>query len=70
MDGRIHIRIPEDLKEAFLRACDKKAVNPSKLIRKWIEEYIKPDYCTQDALTCETCSLTNYRRDCQNNPID
>ena len=40
-DERIHIRIPADLKQEFLRVCDEKAVNPSKLIRKWIEEYSK-----------------------------
>lgn len=26
----------------------------------------KPDYCTQNNGDCETCSLSNYGRDCQN----
>jgi hypothetical protein len=26
-------------------------------------------YCTQNSGDCPTCSLTNYNRDCQNNPI-
>lgn len=28
-----------------------------------------PDYCTQNGGDCETCSLVNYGRDCQNNPV-
>ncbi|MDA3940644.1 MAG: hypothetical protein PF693_15265 [Spirochaetia bacterium] len=30
----------------------------------------KPDYCTQNEGDCQTCSLVNYGRDCQNNPIE
>jgi hypothetical protein len=26
-------------------------------------------YCTQNNGDCSTCSLTNYNRDCHNNPI-
>jgi len=26
-------------------------------------------YCTQNDGDCETCSLSNYGRDCQNQPI-
>jgi len=29
---------------------------------------MKP-YCTQNNGDCSTCSLANYNRDCQNNPI-
>ncbi len=29
----------------------------------------KPEYCTQNDGNCETCSLVNYGRDCQNIPI-
>lgn len=30
----------------------------------------KPSYCTNSHVeTCEDCSLTNYGKDCQNNPI-
>jgi len=27
------------------------------------------EYCTQNNGDCQTCSLVNYNRDCQNNPI-
>jgi len=29
---------------------------------------IKP-YCTQNDGKCQSCSLVNYNRDCQNNPL-
>ena len=28
------------------------------------------DYCTQNKGDCQTCSLSNYGRDCQNNKIE
>ena len=28
-----------------------------------------PSYCTQNDGACATCALSNYGRDCQNNPI-
>ena len=32
---------------------------------------MKPEYCTQQSVeTCAECSLTNYRKDCMNNPIE
>jgi len=31
---------------------------------------MKRDYCTQNDGDCETCSLSNYERNCMNNPID
>jgi hypothetical protein len=30
---------------------------------------MKKTYCTQNNGDCSTCSLVNYNRDCQNNPI-
>jgi hypothetical protein len=30
---------------------------------------MKKSYCTQNNGDCSTCSLVNYNRDCQNNPI-
>lgn len=30
----------------------------------------KPEYCTQNNGDCPTCSLVNYGRDCQNNPVN
>ncbi len=38
---RIYIRLPAELKEEFLGLCDERAVNPSKLIRQWVEGYIE-----------------------------
>lgn len=35
---------------------------------EWADGSI-PDYCTQNAGDCSTCSLVNYGRDCMNNPI-
>ena len=29
-----------------------------------------PTYCTQNAGDCSICSLVNYGRDCQNNPVE
>ena len=28
------------------------------------------NYCTQNNGDCKTCSLANYGRDCENNPIE
>ncbi|MGA1871844.1 MAG: hypothetical protein ACMUJM_25260 [bacterium] len=28
-----------------------------------------PEYCSQNAGDCWTCSLVNYGKDCNNNPI-
>lgn len=28
-----------------------------------------PDYCPYEHGDCSTCSLVNYGRDCQNNPV-
>jgi len=30
----------------------------------------KPSYCTQNHGDCDSCSLVNYGRECQNNPVD
>jgi hypothetical protein len=31
----------------------------------------KPDYCTRENVeACYLCSLTNYRKDCMNNPVE
>jgi len=32
--------------------------------------YDAPDYCTQNNGDCFTCSLVNYKRDCQNNLVE
>lgn len=31
---------------------------------------MKKSYCTQNAGNCQTCSLVNYGKDCQNNPVE
>ncbi len=39
--GHLHVKIPQELKEAFFEAAKKNAQLPSKLVRKWIEGYAK-----------------------------
>ena len=34
-----------------------------------LEEPDHPEYCTQNAGDCSTCSLVNYGLDCQNNRV-
>jgi hypothetical protein len=31
---------------------------------------MKPNYCTQNDGDCQGCSLSNYGRDCYNNPYN
>lgn len=66
----VPVRLHEETWKAFKKKLIDRGETAQGYLEKKIMEYIKPDYCTQDAMTCETCSLTNYRRDCQNNPID
>ena len=37
----VQARIDEELKEEFFKACEKKFLSPSKLIRGWIENFVK-----------------------------
>lgn len=37
----MQIRISEELREQFRKVNEKRSVNSSDLIRKWIEKYIK-----------------------------
>ncbi len=37
----IQVRVPDELKEKFYEKCEKEGRTPSRLIRAWIEEYIK-----------------------------
>ena len=41
MKKKINIRIPEDLKDEFYKVADLNAQNPSELVRRWIENYIR-----------------------------
>jgi len=34
-----------------------------------MSKIIIPSYCTQNNGNCQTCSLVNYGRDCQNKPV-
>lgn len=43
MDSRYYIRIDNELKERFKEKCEQEAINPSALVRKWIEEYVKEE---------------------------
>lgn len=36
---RIGIRVPSELRDSFMRACDEKSMTASKLLRKWIEDF-------------------------------
>jgi antitoxin component of RelBE/YafQ-DinJ toxin-antitoxin module len=38
-DAVIRLRLTKRLKDDFQTKCDKFSVNPSDLIRKWIEKY-------------------------------
>jgi antitoxin component of RelBE/YafQ-DinJ toxin-antitoxin module len=40
-DKYLHIRVDEEIKAKFLDKCGVNCVTPSKLIRRFIEEYIK-----------------------------
>jgi hypothetical protein len=41
------------------------------IIQNSQRDWMKPDYCARPNIeTCEECSLTNYRKDCMNNPIE
>lgn len=41
--SQINIRISKDLKETFYAYCEKENLQPSVLIRSWIEEVVKSD---------------------------
>lgn len=36
----LHVRVDEDIKHKFLNTCEKNCITPSKLIRKFINDYI------------------------------
>jgi len=40
-DKNLNIRVPEDLRDEFQRVTQAQSVNPSELIRRWIENYIE-----------------------------
>ncbi|GIN20853.1 MAG TPA: hypothetical protein DEO65_08555 [Bacillus bacterium] len=40
---QINIRISKDLKEEFYASCEKENLQPSVLIRSWIEEFVEVD---------------------------
>lgn len=37
----MHTRVDESKLSAFRQICDEKAINPSKLIRLWIDRFIQ-----------------------------
>lgn len=37
----LNIRISEEMRDQFKKIADENAQNPSALIRKWIENYVK-----------------------------
>lgn len=37
----LHVRLPEELLNEFTKITDKKAINRSELVRRWIENYLE-----------------------------
>ena len=58
----------EDEHELWMASIDSDDESRSARGRGYRDGYI-PEYCTQNDGDCSTCSLVNYARDCQNNPI-
>ena len=46
------------------------ADTPAFSLGTFVRRCVMKSYCTQNDGDCSTCSLVNYGRDCQNNPID
>ena len=46
-----------------------KSIHGNTMGLKEGDKGMKKEYCTQNNGDCQTCSLTNYGRDCRNNPI-
>lgn len=44
----LQIRVEKDDRDKFRDLCKKKAVNPSELIRQWIDNYIKQNTDTDN----------------------
>lgn len=75
----INVRVPDDLMKKVDLEVGKlqkrtavAKVTKSDVVRYILELYFgsgKKDYCTQNDGDCSTCSLVNYGRDCQNNPL-
>ena len=42
-DSDIRFRVSWETKEKWIAVCEKNSVNGSKLLRKWIEDYIKKE---------------------------
>ena len=42
-DSYLQVKIPKELKRAFFEKAEQQAQNPSALVRKWVEEYLKED---------------------------
>lgn len=53
---------------SFAEACarDELALVRKNLSGEWVEI---PAYCAQNDGDCLTCSLVNYGKDCENNPV-
>jgi hypothetical protein len=37
----IHVRVPKSLRHEFVSKCDANGATYSKLVRAWVEEYVK-----------------------------
>lgn len=46
----VRARINDETLKTFQKICDEKALNPSKLIRMWIDRFIKENISEPDSL--------------------
>ncbi len=44
-------------------------ISPTHELGRQLVRNKTPEYCVQNDGDCQTCSLVNYGRDCQNNPV-
>ena len=42
-DDYLQVKLPKDLKNKFFERAKGTAQNPSALVRKWIDEYVKEE---------------------------
>ncbi|NPV86294.1 MAG: hypothetical protein HPY45_09840 [Anaerolineae bacterium] len=74
LDG-LGVNLSEDELEALFQHIQHTmaGVDMFSTIKILAAEYLqacKPDYCTiESVLHCRNCALSNYGRDCMNNPI-
>jgi hypothetical protein len=38
---KLNYRVPKDVTDEFKKTCDEQAIDPGKLIQKWMKEFIE-----------------------------